>query len=64
MEKLRPLLSAVLGLTLVVPEMVMDWTEGSLGAVGGVLVAGLTLLVASYAGYRLRAEAEHPRTAH
>lgn len=58
------LAAAVLGLTLVVPEMVMDWTEGSLGAVGGVLVAGLTLLVASYAGYRLRAEAEHPRTAH
>ncbi len=50
------LAAGVLGLTLVVPEMVTDWTEGSLGVVGGVLVAGLTLLVASFAGYRLRAE--------
>lgn len=48
----------VLGLTLLVPEVVSDWTDDSLGAVGGVLVAGVTLLVASFAGYRLRAEAE------
>lgn len=47
---------AVLAVTLVVPEAVSDWTEGSLGAVGGVLVAGITLLAASLAGYRLRAE--------
>jgi hypothetical protein len=47
---------AVLAVTLVVPEAVSDWTEGSLGAVGGVLVAGITLLGASLAGYRLRAE--------
>lgn len=46
---------AVIAVTLVVPEAVSDWTEGSLGAVGGVLVAGVTLLVASFAGYRLRA---------
>ena len=45
---------AVLAVTLVVPEAVADWTEGSLGATGGVLVAGITLLVASFAGYRLR----------
>ena len=31
---------AVIGVTLVVPEVVADWTGGSLGAVGGVLVAG------------------------
>lgn len=46
---------AVLATTLVVPEAVSDWTEGSLGAVGGVLVTGLTLLLASFAGYRIRA---------
>lgn len=49
---------AVLGLTFLVPEVVSDWTDDSLGAVGGVLVAGVTLLVASFAGYRLRAEAK------
>jgi hypothetical protein len=51
------LAGAVIGVTLVVPEAVADWTEGSLGAVGGVLVAGVTLLVASFAGYRVRVEA-------
>ena len=51
------LAAAVISVTLVVPEAVSDWTEGSLGVVGGVLVAGITLLVASYAGYRLRKEA-------
>jgi hypothetical protein len=48
---------AVIAVTLVVPEAVSDWTDGSLGAVGGVLVAGMTLLAASFAGYRLREEA-------
>lgn len=51
------LAAAVIAVTLVVPEAVSDWTEGSLGVVGGVLVAGITLLAASYAGYRLRKEA-------
>lgn len=51
------LAGAVVAVTLVVPEAVSDWTEGSLGATGGVLVAGITLLAASFAGYRLRAEA-------
>lgn len=51
------LAAAVLSVTLVVPEAVADWTDGSLGATGGVLVAGITLLVASFGGYRLRAEA-------
>jgi hypothetical protein len=51
------LAGAVIAVTLVVPEVVSDWTGGSLGAVGGVLVAGVTLLVASYAGYRVRAGA-------
>lgn len=48
---------SVIGVTLVVPEAVSDWTEGSLGVVGGVLVTGMTLLAASFAGYRLREEA-------
>ena len=47
---------AVVGVTLVVPEAISDWTEGSLGVVGGVMVTGVTLLAASFAGYRLRAE--------
>ncbi|MCW2761303.1 MAG: hypothetical protein JWR85_1504 [Marmoricola sp.] len=51
------LAGAVLAVTIVVPEVVWDWTEDSLGAIGAVLVAGVTLLVASFAGYRLRAEA-------
>jgi len=51
------LAAAVIAVTLVVPEAVSDWTDNSLGVVGGVLVAGVTLLVASYAGNRLRKEA-------
>ncbi|MEO5652585.1 MAG: hypothetical protein ABIN79_04615 [Marmoricola sp.] len=55
------LAGAVVAVTLVVPEALTDWTEGSLGATGGVLVAGITLLLASFAGYRLRAEATDGR---
>lgn len=51
------LVVGVLGVTLVVPEAIIDWTEGSLGPAGGVLVAGLTLLGASLAGFRVRKEA-------
>lgn len=61
------LVIGVLGITLVVPEAIIDWTGDSLGPAGGVLVAGLTLLAASLAGFRLRQEAteehrpeEHP----
>lgn len=50
------LVVGVLGTTLVVPEAIIDWTEGSLGPAGGVLVAGLTLLGASLAGLRVRKE--------
>jgi hypothetical protein len=50
------LAGAVVAVTLVVPEAVSDWTDNSLGAVGGVLVAGVTLLAASFAAYRLRKE--------
>ena len=47
----------MLAVTVVVPEAIIDWTDGSLGAGGAVLVAGLTLLGASAAGFRVRQEA-------
>jgi hypothetical protein len=50
------LVVGVLGITVVVPEAVLDWTDGSLGVAGGVLVAGLTLLGASLAGLRVKQE--------
>lgn len=50
----------VLGLTLVVPEALLDWFEGAMGPAGVLLVAGVTLLGASLLGLRLRQEAvEH-----
>jgi hypothetical protein len=52
----------VLGITLVVPEAVMGWTDDSLGPAGGVLVAGLTLLGASVAGLRMRQEVSEQAT--
>ena len=50
------LVAGVAGITLVVPEAIIDWTDGSLGVAGAVLVAGLTLLAASLAGLRVRKE--------
>lgn len=52
----------VVGVTLAVPEALLDWTEGSLGTAGVLLVAGVTLLGASLLGLRLRKEVtEHPQ---
>lgn len=48
----------VVGVTLAVPEALLDWTEGSLGTAGVLLVAGVTLLGASVLGLRLRKEVE------
>jgi uncharacterized membrane protein len=48
------LAAGVAGLTLAVPEAVVDWTEGSLGPAGVLLVAGVSLLGASLIGLRLR----------
>lgn len=48
------LAAAVVATTLVVPEALHDWTDGSVSVAGAVLVAGLTLLAASAAGLRLR----------
>lgn len=44
----------VIAVTLVVPEALIDWTDNALGPAGGLLVAGLTMLVASLLGFRLR----------
>ena len=49
---------AVVGLTVAVTEGVTDWTEGSLGAGGGVLAAGMTLLAASGAAFVMRSRRE------
>jgi hypothetical protein len=51
------LVGGVLGITIVVPEAVIDWTGGALGPAGGVLLAGLALLGASLAGFRMHQEA-------
>jgi hypothetical protein len=48
--------AGVLATTLVVPEALHDWSDGSVSAAGSLLVAGLTLVAASAAGLRLRPE--------
>jgi hypothetical protein len=54
------LATGVLAATLVVPEALTDWTEGSVGSAGGLLAAGVTLLAASLLGLSLRrGAAEH-----
>ncbi len=58
------LATGVVGLTLAVPEALSDWTDGSLGAAGILLVTGVTLLGTSLLGLRLRQEVHGPhRTA-
>ena len=42
--------------TLVVPEALIDLVDNALGPAGGLLVAGVTLLVTSLLGFRLRKE--------
>lgn len=54
------LTAGVIATTLVVPEALHDWTDGSVSAAGSMLVAGLTLLAASAAGLRLRQEVQQP----
>lgn len=49
---------AVVAVTVVVPEAVTDWTGGGLGAIGAVLVTGVTLLLASLIGAWLRSRRE------
>jgi len=52
------LVAGVAGVTLAVPEALLDWTEGSLGTAGVLLVAGVTLLGASVLGLRLHGETD------
>jgi len=47
------LVAGVIATTLVVPEALHDWTEGSVSVAGALLMAGLTLLAASAVGLRL-----------
>jgi hypothetical protein len=51
-----PLAGGVAGATLVVPEVLYDLTDGSLGPSGVMLAAGVTLLAGSLAGLRIRRE--------
>lgn len=54
--------AGVVAVTLVVPEALHDWTSGSIGTAGSVLLAGVTLLAASLLSFKLHHEsAEHPR---
>ena len=48
------LATGVIAVTVAVPEALYDWAGGSLGAAGILLATGVTLLVASLAGLRLR----------
>jgi len=48
------LAGGVVGTTLVVPEFLHDVTDGSLGASGMMLVAGITLLAGGLTGLRIR----------
>jgi hypothetical protein len=48
------LAGGVVGATLVVPEVLYDVTDGSLGASGVMLVAGVTLLAGGVLGSRIR----------
>lgn len=55
------LVLGVVALTVSVTEAAADWFEDSIGAAGMLLVAGVTLLVASLVAMRLRREASGTR---
>ncbi|MGH3509816.1 MAG: hypothetical protein ACRDPI_06245, partial [Nocardioidaceae bacterium] len=55
------LAAGVVGLTLAVPEALHDLVPGSMGAAGALLMAGVTLLLASLLGLRLRKEVADAR---
>ncbi len=50
------LAAGVIAITLVVPEALLDWTDNALGPAGVLLVTGVTLILASLLGFRLRRE--------
>jgi hypothetical protein len=47
-------------LAVVVPQVVIDYTEGSLGAAGGLLVSGLSIVAVSVLAARLRRSSSSP----
>jgi hypothetical protein len=47
-------------LAVLVPQMVIDYTEGSLGAAGGLLVSGLSIVAVSVLAARLRRSTSGP----
>jgi hypothetical protein len=47
-------------LAVVVPQAVIDYTEGSFGAAGGLLVSGLSIVAVSVLASRLRRKASGP----
>jgi len=47
-------------LAVVVPQVVIDYTEGSLGTAGGLLVSGLSIVAASVLATRLRRSTSGP----
>jgi hypothetical protein len=55
------LIVGVVALATVVPQAVIDYTDGALGAAGALLVTGLSIVGASVLGLRLhRDAADHP----
>jgi hypothetical protein len=50
------LATGVVAVTLAVPQALLDWTDGAVGPAGVLLASGVTLLVASLLGLRLRKE--------
>ena len=55
--------AGVIAVTLVVPEALIDWTDNALGPAGGLLAVGVTLLITSLLGLRLRKEIAEERAA-
>jgi hypothetical protein len=60
LERHTPVLAAgVVTLAVAVPQCVIDYTDGALGAGGALLVTGLSIVGASVLGLRVRREALH-----
>lgn len=53
---LAVLVVGVIALGTVVPQSIIDWTDGALGAAGGLLVTGLSIVGASVLGLRIHRE--------
>jgi hypothetical protein len=54
------LVVGVVALATVVPQAVIDYTDGALGAAGALLLSGLSIVGASVLGLRLHREAAGP----